>query len=141
MVRPSNLILSIGGLNERVEIPGVLDDNLADLLIDYVAYADELVHIGFVKERYTASLQLHWVAQNQEMLVTATLPPWDDVVVLLTRLRPFVLKSERTYFRFVRNQLCQTLQDGRIRGVLQHQLEIYSVKSVRSTVVFRLMTS
>jgi hypothetical protein len=86
----------------------------ADVLVD-----DELVQIGVPTSSH--------MSVNKETGVTFSveLPPWDQVIVLLHKLRPFILNDEYASFNRVTGIIGQRFEHPFFRRVLKSQRRLY----------------
>ena len=68
------------------------------------------------------------------MQVGTKLPHWDDVIVFLHKLRPFVLQNEATNFYRVNNILAKTIEQPFLRSFIAEQRRIYSGQRMQEMV-------
>lgn len=72
------------------------------------------------------------------MQVSATLPPWDDVIVFLHKFRPIILQSESTYFHKICNILRKELKPPYLRAMIDLQRDVYSGKKLQTQYQIRV---
>jgi len=63
---------------------------------------------------------------GEGLSVKIELPDWDDVIVLLHRLRPLILLNEPTFFGRIRNLLYQHIDNPGIREMLAYDNRLFT---------------
>lgn len=92
-----DLTLTINDTGETVSQKGSFQAEAWDTLNDYLEYTDELIKTKFVQDGMQSALNIKW-EQDSGMVVSASLPNWDDVSAFLHKFRPLGLEKESTYF-------------------------------------------
>ena len=90
-------------------------------------------------ERYAADVRATVLAQKSpwqsrltitfeksQLKFSGEVPDWNDVIVVLHRLRPLILASERTYFYTVLNVIRRRGDHSALRGGLETIKDVYS---------------
>lgn len=131
MDHPVDLTLMEQDGNER-HVLADFDDDEWRVLHAYLTYVNELAEARLLKAGIPTSLNLHWDAESGLMSVQAELPSWDDVVVVLHKLRPIILEKESTSFPKVRSLLGKRLEDEYIRAFTKQVHDVYSCKKLQS---------
>lgn len=100
----------------------------------YLEHADELVANELVQIGVPTSAHMNI---NKETGVTwrVELPPWDDVIVLLHKLRPFVLHDEYASFDRITSIIGQRLDHPFFRRVLRSQRRLFNGKDMQELCV------
>lgn len=101
------------------------------LLRDFAHYAQQLAECQYVREKPQAKLRLRF-SRSQPMRVFPTLPSRDACDSFLFRLRPFVLKNERTYFLSVCSLLGRSIPDPGLHALLKSYRDQWAARGFRS---------
>jgi len=64
--------------------------------------------------------------EGQELRMEGGGPPWEEVVVVLQRARPFILEGEPTYFHRIANILARRGEDATWREFIAHLKAVFS---------------
>lgn len=134
MPHKTNAYLTIGKDGEKYAVCGTFEDQEWKALLDFVQYAKDLQSIQLVRQGGTGKLNLSYT-QETGLSYSVELPPEDQLLALLHRLRPFVLKNELTNFRRVSNHLARRLDDTRCRAFLKSLGEYYSGKRMQAIIL------
>jgi hypothetical protein len=102
-----------------------------DTLNRYSDYVRQLRSTKAFSKQISVRLQFHWQV-GQNLSVEVGMPDWEDVIVLLHRMRPFLLHDEDTNFGKVKNVLSRRFEDPRIRGMIAYNGDLYSGKHASS---------
>jgi len=127
------LILNVQGTDEVIKISGGIENSDMETLEAFTQYTKELINTKYVQTGMQAALRVSW-KQNSPMMVSTKLPPWEDVIVFLHKLRPFLLQSESTYFYRINNLLSKVLDHTYLRSFLTEQRKIYSGKKMQEMI-------
>lgn len=122
---------------ETALVSGVFSDEEWGRLNAYLQHVDVVAEAPVIKAGFKVHMQLSFNAATGSR-VTSTIPPMDDIRLLLHKLRPLILESEPTSFMKIRALLCQRLDNVFIRGTLQDQLETFDGRSSQSVVRIKL---
>jgi len=133
MTHEIKLTVNVKDSDEQIEISGTIGDNDWDILEAFVQYAVELISTKLVRNGIFASLQIRW-EQGSTMKFGTKLPNWDDVIVFLHKLRPFVLQNEATFFYRVSNILKKIIEQPFLRSFIDEQRKIYSGQMMQEMV-------
>ena len=133
MTHDLKLTLNIKDSDEEIEISGTIEDTDWDILEAFIQYADDLISTKWVQDGTPASFQIRW-EQGSTMQVGTKLPKWDDVIVFLHKLRPFILQNEATNFYRVNNLLAKIIEQPNIRSFIAEQRKIYIGKRMQEMV-------
>ena len=102
-----------------------------DLLRDFATFAQQLAECQYLREKPQASLRFRF-SGSQPMQTFSTLPSRDVCDAFLFRLRPFVLKNERTFFVNVCSLLGRSLSDPGIHALLRSHRDQWEGRILRS---------
>lgn len=124
---PHEVTLQFGRTEEDTPrvINGKFDDNEWKILGRFVEYADDLANIELIREGGPGSLSIN-CSEEKGFSYSTNVPPDDRVIVLLHRLRPFVLNNEPTNFNRICNYLGKSLDDEGLRNFLKSLRGYYS---------------
>jgi len=117
--------------DENISLSGKFEDEAWERLEEFTQYTEELLKTKFVQDGMSASLKISW-NQDSGMVVSAKLPPWDDVMIFLYKFRPLGLQSESTYFFKICNILTKELMHPSFRSIIDEQREIFSGKRMQA---------
>jgi hypothetical protein len=117
--------------DEIASLSGKFEDEDWGRLEEFTQYADELLKTKFVQDGMSTSLKINWV-KGSGMVISAKLPPEDDVTVFLHRFRPIGLQSESTYFFKICNILTKEVVHPYFRSMIEEQREIYAGKRIQA---------
>lgn len=132
------LTLTIQDTPEIVTLKGRLQEDVWNLLIEFLDYTDDLLKTKFVKDGMPASLNIK-MQQKTDLKVSTKLPDWDDVTVFLHKFRPIGLESESTNFYKICNILSKELTHPHFRNLINEQRELYSGK--RAQTAFKIQSN
>jgi len=109
-----------------------------DTLEDYLEYLGELQETALMQAGVPIALEMRG-DRSGVVQISTELPPWDDVIVFLHRLRPFILHNEHSSFNRVRGILGKKLRENEhIRGFLKRAGRLYDGTTLRSSVSIAL---
>lgn len=118
---------------EEEQISGEIDETDFQVLEEFILYANELIETKLVKSGMQFNLKISW-EQDSAMKVTSELPPWEDVIVFLYKIRPILLQRDRTNFNRVVNILSKNLDNAKLRSYLSELRKIYSGKRMQEVI-------
>jgi len=125
--------LTIGQSSDRYIVCGTFEDKEWKALLDFVQYANDLVSIQLIRDGGPATLNLSNNAESG-MSYSVELPPEDQLLALLHRIRPFILQKEPTNFYQVCKYLSRRFADAPFRDFLKSLGEHYSGKRMQDIV-------
>jgi hypothetical protein len=88
--------LTIGQGGEKYAVSGTFDDQEWKALLAFVQYAKDLQAVQLVSQGGPGRLSLSYTVESG-LSYLVELPPEDQILALLHRLRPFVLKDLSTF--------------------------------------------
>ena len=69
---------------------------------------------------------------GEDLRFESQLPPWDDVIVFLHRLRPIYLQNEATHFYRICNFISHRIAHEYVRAIVSANRDLYSGRHMRS---------
>jgi len=133
MLHKINLKLNTNNENNPIELSGTIEDEDWIRLEQFTQYADNLFSSSWVKNGFPASLTINW-KQGSSTQINTQLPLWDDIIVFLHRLRPFILQNEVTNFYQIANFLHKSIDQPMLRSYIAEQRDYYSGKMMQNVV-------
>ena len=100
----------------------------------YRSYFEELLAVRIVQNGIPCSVTLNY-EENGGTKITTELPPDEDVVVLLLRLRPLILNDEHASFNRITGILGKHIQEPLVRAALKLQREIFDGRSMQQKII------
>ena len=116
MAPSCELTLRVEGRAE-IAVRAVFEDDEWRWLNAFVQYAEELAATPIVQDGFGTSLKMKFT-QEQGLSIEAKTPPMDAVRLFLHKLRPFILKDERTSYYRISAILDRRFEDDTIRTLL-----------------------
>ncbi len=104
-----------------------------DMFLRYDEYTDELAQLPLSQSSAQVEFRLHW-NRDSGFASEVRLPPEEQTVSLMHRLRPFILTNESTNFERVSNILSHRITNQSIRTYLKSLKQVYSSKGLRQQV-------
>ena len=124
---------AIGEGSERLPISGYFEEDEWAALLEYLRYVRELQSIQLVREGGPGRLTLSYTAESG-LSYSVDLPPDEQIIALLHRLRPFVLNDEQANFYRICNHLARRFDNGSLRNLLDSLRDIYSGRRMQALV-------
>src|SRR5215208_2085087 len=121
------------GNNEEIVDLEFADDDW-EILQDFAKYAGQLENNSLVREGIPSSLNVNWT-EGEGLKVDTKLPSDEQIDAMLMKLRPFLLKDERTNFNRVRNTVRKAANNQRVRKHLDTLQFLYSGERQQSLFV------
>jgi len=109
-------------------------DNEWAQLHEFLGHVADLQATQFVGKGANVQLQFEWKA-GQEPSWSAQMPPEDELLAFLHRLRPLILQEEPACFPKIRGLLGRKLKDTPIRPLLKWLLELYEGKEFQGLIL------
>lgn len=133
MSHEAKAYLTIGQSGDKYTVSGTFEDKEWKALLDFVQYANDLQSIQLIREGGKVTLN---ISNNVDsgMSYSVELPPEDQLLALLHRIRPFILQSEPTNFNRVCKYISRRFDDKSIRNFLKSLCERYSGKRMQTIV-------
>jgi len=128
--------LEIGDSGKVRMIEATFEEEEWDAFLRFVDYAKDLQTIQLFCEGGPAKLDLTY-RKDVGASFTAELPPEDQIIVLLHRLRPFILNDEQTNFLRICNHLARRIEDEDFRNFVKILREGYLGKCMQNMVIIR----
>ncbi len=114
-------------------VEGSLSDEDIELFREYITYSEQLIKSGYFKLDRQASLNIKGKA-GEGITVTVHLPPEEICDSLMLKLRPFVLRKERTSFDKICSRIKTIFNTEIIDFMLRVQRDLWNGKHFRSMV-------
>jgi hypothetical protein len=134
MTHPSRFTIAIAGTAEEGALVVDWEDGQWETLEAYLLYADELYACKLAREGVPVSLNVSYT-QETGTCFRAELPDWDDVAVLLHRLRPFVLSEEHASFERTSSLLSRHLPHPLLRQSIKQHRAAYTGQAMQARFV------
>jgi len=103
----------------------------------YSIYAKELLEISLVQKGTFTNLKIDW-RRGKEVSYSSYLPPEEEIIVLMHKIRPFILKKEQTHFNKIINILSKKIKDNEFLKLIKLEKDIFSGKNMRESFEFIL---
>jgi len=132
------LALTINETGEIVSLSGCFQTEEWNRLHEFIQCADDLLNTKYVKSGMPAALNIKF-EEGKGMVVSSSLPDWDDVIVFLHKFRPIGLQSEPTNFNKICSVLAKELNHPYFRNMIHEEKEKYSGKRMQS--MFRIQSN
>lgn len=120
---------SDGSAEEKLE--AVFDKEEIDILEAYLQQTEELRRTRLIQRGLTPSLNIKWT-KEEGFSVETQLPPEDDLLALLHRIRPFILKQEYASFEKTTSLLRKKFKSQRFQHFLKYFRHMYQGKQIES---------
>jgi hypothetical protein len=104
-----------------------------EMLHAYYNYVEELSGCKWLKDGAPANLKMNY-AEGRGMSFAVQLPPDDDVIIFLYRLRPLILNDEHASYNAVTGIIGRRFADAHIRAFLKQQRELYDGRSMQQQI-------
>jgi hypothetical protein len=134
MPQKYKLSMTINDTGESVSQEVELSDDEISALEAFVAEADQVWNTDFIHARERGAFTIKGDAESDQVTLSVTLPDWNQVTVFLHKLRPLLLKDEKTNFYKIRNLLAKKLDNPHFRNLLTQYHQLYSGKKAQSEV-------
>lgn len=131
MPKTFNFTLTSKKEGNQIPISATFEDEELARFAEFYQYGEELWDVKLMKDGIPCSLNMSYSAGLGTSFVTK-LPPDEDVIVFLHKLRPFILKSEPTSYYNVASILGKRLDHTGIRAFLRSQRELYDGRSFQN---------
>lgn len=132
---PYTIRTSIQVRGELRVLTGTFDDDEHTTLDAYCGYALQLQATKLVRDGGPGQLSMDF-KQGVGWSYKANLPPDDEIIALLHRIRPFILKDEPTNFYRICSLISRIVQDSDMRLMIKRLKKHYSGKSFQSMATF-----
>lgn len=127
------LILTVEKNGAKHEITAEIENEDMSLFQRFLEYVEELKMTKLMRAGIPATLNFNYTKETG-MSVAVKLPPWDDVIVLLHKLRPLVLEKEQTSYKRICSILGRCIENEHFRQHLKQLHRLYSGESIQSQV-------
>lgn len=117
----------LGPANSTKTIKLELDDEKLEVFREFYTYTEELREISIIQKGSKAQLKINW-KRGKKISYSTNLPPEDQIIVLMHKIRPFVLNNEPTYFNKVVNILSKHITNKSFRDMLKLPKKLFSGK-------------
>lgn len=123
-----------GKTNVTEEITTEFSPEEWEILQEYDEFAKELVSIKLLQTKQSLSYTMR-ASDKNGFEVEGDIPPWDEVIGLLHKIRPFFLENERTNFYRICSILGKRINNENFRKFLGKKRDLYSGKNFQRSVV------
>lgn len=125
--------INIGVGNQKQEVLVTFEDDEWNCLVSFLDYCDQLQKTKICTEGAPGGVRTKY-EQGVGWSYETDLPPDDDFIALLHRLRPFLLNDEPTNFYKVVNLLSRRIEADSFRGFIKRLKHFYSGKRFREMI-------
>lgn len=122
--------------SSKQKIEAIFDDAELNMLEGYLLQIEDLRKTKLIKHGFHPSLNLKW-EKDIGFTVETELPPEDDLLALLHRLRPFILKQEFASFEKVASLLRKKFNHNDFQPFLKYYRHLYQGKQIESVMTIR----
>ncbi len=126
-----NVIEKLTGNTQVVECE--LDASELDRLERFYDQTEELSRLSIVKNGIPCNLNINY-DKEKGMAFNVTLPPEENILALLHKLRRFILNDEYASYNRVTGILGRKVNNPNIRATIKRQRKIYEGQEFRSQV-------
>lgn len=131
---PLEVTLQLGdGKSPQEEVTAVFDDEDRRRFHAYLIHLEELSATRIGREGMNPHLKVTW-EEGKEMNFMADLPPTDDLLAYLHRLRPFLLKDEFASFEKIVGILGRRIGSRQARSFCKGQMKLYKGEMLESAI-------
>ena len=116
---------------EQIEV-GFREEDV-QLLEEFIAQARRVEQCSLAQSRMPSALKIE-LNQRSDSYASVTLPNWEHVEVFLHRMRPIILKNERTNFYKICNILSRNIPLSRAREQVKEERELYEGARIHGVV-------
>jgi hypothetical protein len=116
----------------KEDVIAVFNDEEVKKFKAYLLHIQELSSTKIGREGMNPRLKVEW-EQGKEMTFNADLPPVDDLLAYLLRLRPFLLQNEYASFESVCGILRRRINTTHFRGFIKTQMDFFKGHVITST--------
>lgn len=124
------------GSEKKAPVTAEFSEDEVKCLRAYCRYVDEVIAAKLVQDGIPCSVKLNY-EEGEGTTVTSELPPDEDVVVLLHRLRPLILNDEHASFNRITGILGKRIDEPLVRTALKSQRETYDGRAMQKQIVVR----
>lgn len=115
----------------KQKIDATFDEVELNMLEGFLLQIEELRKTRLIKNGFHPSLNIKWNKEDG-FIVETQLPPEDDLLALLHRLRPFILKQEYASFEKVAALLQKKFNHNEFQPFLKYYRHLYQGKQIES---------
>jgi len=131
---PLEVTLQLGDGNSlKEEVTAVFDDEDRRRFHAYLTHLEELFATRIGREGMNPRLNVTWEEGNA-MNFNAELPPADDLLAYLHRLRPFLLQDEFAPFEKIVGILGRRIDSKQARNFCKGQMKLYKGEVLKSAI-------
>lgn len=116
----------------KEDVVAVFNDEEVKKLKAYLLHMQELSSTKIGREGMNPRLNVEW-KEGEQMTFSADLPPVDDLLAYLLRLRPFLLQNEYASFESVYGILRRRINNEHFRQFLKTQMKFFKGEVIAST--------
>ncbi|MBU0995375.1 MAG: hypothetical protein KJ737_23000 [Proteobacteria bacterium] len=131
MAHEVNVCLTFGEDSNKYPVSGSFEDQEWESLLNFIDYTKSLQNIQLIKQGGPGKFNLTY-NEIDGMTYTVELPPEDQILALLHRLRPFILKDESTNFYRVCKHLSRRFENQSFRDFIKTIRDRYSGKRMQN---------
>lgn len=118
--------------NEKEKLEAPFTQQEMEQLNGYLSQTEELCKTRLIKSGLDARIKVNWNV-DEGFKIESTLPPEDDLLAILHRLRPFILQEEFASFDRVIRLIGKKFRHKLFRKVLKDYRFLYEGKQIEST--------
>ncbi|MFZ1220083.1 MAG: hypothetical protein WAO00_12380 [Chthoniobacterales bacterium] len=122
--------------NNKVSVTAEFSDDDFRCLEAYRTYVDDLLSVKLVQDGIPCSVNLDY-EQGVGTTVTSQLPPDDEIMAMLHRLRPLILTNEHASFNRVCGILGARISEPMVRQAIKALRQVYDGRRMQEQIVIQ----
>jgi hypothetical protein len=120
--------------NQETKIEVTLQDGEIETLRAYCKYVEELLSVKILRTGFHANLTLHF-SNDGKIATQQTIPPDEDIIVLLHKLRPLILSDEHASFNKATGIIGKNIPSPHIRQMLKDHHALFEGRQLQKLFV------
>lgn len=120
--------------NNEVSVVAEFSDDELRHLEAFRTYVNDLLSVKLVQDGVACAVNIDY-KEGLGATITSQLPPSEQIMVMLHRLRPLILNDEHASFNRVCGIIGSRINDPIFRRVLKRQRKIYDGRSMQDQIV------
>ena len=124
--------------NESILVEFKINQDELNILKRFTEYLEDLLKTKIILEKIPTQLRIE-ANKEKGVSFSVNLPPDDDIIVFLYKLRPLILESEYASFHKVIGILGKRIESQLVRNFLKVQNSIFNIKRLQKqfTITFK----
>lgn len=117
----------------KVNLTGGLSKENYELFLEFEEYSDSLLQTKIIVEGFDARLKIHGEIDGKIQTIIK-LPNWEEIQIVLHKIRPIILQKERTNFLKINNCLKKEFTTTELFSLLEICHDLYLGNIFRSSI-------